>query len=125
LSYNTTTSDGEVKGFVWPDRRDDRLYFATVNNVNAMRDTGAALNPIWSIPVTTPSMVLQKPGSDFVYVGDGNGRLIQINVNTQATVPLTLEGAGVQIGAPSLDNVHNLVIVGTLTGNVYAVRVPY
>jgi hypothetical protein len=118
------TGDGEVKGFVWPDRRDDRLYFATNNNVSAMRDNGSALVPIWSLPFTTPSMVLQKPGTDFVYVGDGNGRLVQIRVSDLSTVPLTLE-PGVQIGAPSLDNVNNLVIVGSMTGIVYAVRVPF
>ena len=41
--YSYTHGDGQVKGFVWPDRRDDRLYFTTVNNVHGVRDDGTAI----------------------------------------------------------------------------------
>lgn len=124
-SYNNGTGDGQVKGFVWPDRRDTRLYFSTTAFVHAWRDDGGSFATLWSVPVTSPSMVLQKPGSDYLYVGDGNGRLVQINISNQSTTPLPLEGTGVQIGAPSYDNAHGLVIVGSSTGRLYAVRVPY
>ncbi len=124
-SYNAPTGDGPVKGFLWPDRRDDRLYFATNGKVQAFRDTGAALSPLWFVPVTSPSMVLQRPGTDCIYVGDGNGNLVQIDVVTQAVTPLLLEGPGVQIGAPSLDGPNNLLIVGSSTGTIHAVRVPF
>jgi hypothetical protein len=46
-------------------------------------------------------------------------------VVTQFQTPLTLEASGVQIGAPSLDGGYDLVIVGSSTGTLHAVRVPY
>jgi len=69
-------------------------------------------------------MVLQQPGTDFIYVGDGQGNLVQIDVSDQSKTPLTLEN-GVQIGAPSLDGPNSIVIVGSATGTIYGVRVPY
>jgi len=125
-SYNCPTGDGPAKGFLWPDRRDDRLYFATNGKVHGYRDDGTAFVPIWSTDVTTPSMVLQKPGTDYLYVGDGNGRLVQIDVTDPLSPDaLLLEGPGVQIGAPSLDGGFNLVLVGSSTGTIHAVRVPF
>jgi hypothetical protein len=126
-SYACPTGDGPVKGFVWPDRRDDRLYFATNGKVHGFRDpVTASPFSIWSTNVTSPSMVLQKPGSDFLYVGDGNGNLVQIDVsNPSPPTLLPLEGPGVQIGAPSLDGGFGLVLVGSSTGTIHAVRVPF
>jgi hypothetical protein len=126
-SYNASTGDGNVKGFVWPDRRDTRLYFATNGNVQCQRDNGGGFSGCsgsWPVPVTSPSMVLQKPGTDFLYVGNGQGRLVQIKVSDMSTTPLLLEN-GVQIGAPSLDGPNSIVIVGSATGTIYGVRVPY
>ena len=126
-SYSVgTLGDGPAKGFLWPDRRDDRLYFATTSKVQAVRDTGSFFNQIWQVSVMTPSMVLLWPGTDYLYVGDGNGRLVQINVNDQSSNTLVLE-SGSQIGAPSFDRVsagQEMVIVGSSSGTIYAVRVP-
>jgi hypothetical protein len=119
------TGDGAVKGFVWPDRRNNNLYFSSNTWVQAVQDLGASFNRLWSLPIPNASMVLQKPGSDYIYVGNGNGQLIQIDVVTQFQTPLTLEASGVQIGAPSLDGGYDLVIVGSSTGTLHAVRVPY
>jgi hypothetical protein len=124
-SYSASTGDGNVKGFVWPDRRDDRIYFSGNSKVLGFRDTGSALvGPLWNVSLTTPSMVLQQPGTDFIYVGDGQGNLVQIDVSDQSKTQLTLEN-GVQIGAPSLDGPNSIVIVGSATGTIYGVRVPY
>lgn len=124
-SYSTPTGDGPIKSFVWPDRRNDNLYFATNGKVFGLRDTGGGFATVFApVSVTTPSMVLQKPGSDHLYVGDGLGNLVQINAASGSPIQLLLEG-GMQIGAPSLDGQHGLVIVGSNSGNVYAVRVPY
>lgn len=126
-AYSVGTGDGAVKGFLWPDRRDDRLYFSTNGNVQCLRDAGttfASCGGAWPVPVTSPSMVLQKPGTDYLYVGDGQGRLIQIKVSDQSSLPLMLE-SGVQIGAPSLDGANNILVVGSATGTIYGVRVPF
>lgn len=124
-SYSASTGNGNVKGFVWPDRRDDRIYFSGDDKVLAFRDTGSALvGPLWNVSLATPSMVLQKPGTDFIYVGDGQGNLVQIKVSDQSKTQLMLEN-GVQIGAPSLDGPNSIVIVGSATGTIYGVRVPY
>jgi hypothetical protein len=119
------TNDGNVKGFVWPDRRDDRIYFATDGLVQGMRETGTAFVPLWSLPFANPSPVLQKPGTDYLYVGDGNGRLVQIDVSNQTSVPQPLEGLTDFLGAPSLDNAWGMVLVGSMSGTIHAVRVPF
>lgn len=125
----TNIGDGGVKGFMWPDRRNDNLYFSSSGNVRAVRDTGAVpAEDVWPapLPLTSPSIVLQRPGTDYLYVGDGNGRLVQIDASNGLPInaPLVLD-PGFQIGAPSLDNVNNLVVVGSQSGRIYAVRVPF
>lgn len=124
--YSYTHGDGQVKGFTWPDRRDGRLYFSTANKVHAVRDNVGSLTPFWG-PLTFngPSMLLQRPGTDDLYVGDADGRLVQINASTSAQLPVILDADGGAIGAPSLDNVHGLVHVGSSKGVIYAVRVPF
>jgi hypothetical protein len=122
--YGTITGDGAIKGFVWPDRSNDNVFFATNGKVHAVRDTGSGFVDVISpVSVTSPSIVLQKPGTTFLYVGDGLGNLVQINL--VAGVLTTLLETGVQIGAPSLDAPNSMVIVGSNTGSVYAVRVPF
>ena len=66
----------------------------------------------------------RRPGTDNLYVGDGTGRLLQIDVVSKAITPFQLDTGTVQIGAPSLDNVNSLVLVGSDKGVIYAVRVP-
>lgn len=125
-------SDGEVKGFVFPDRRDSRMYFSTNGRVWAAHDTvepaAPLLSTLWSVTdIPTPSIVLHRPGTDFLYVGGGDGRLYQIDVadpDPQANKRSVLLEAGSQIGAPSLDVTYGLVLVGSATGVVYAVQVP-
>jgi hypothetical protein len=122
--YSYPHGDGQVKGFTWPDRRDGRIYFSTSSRIHALNDDGTQLLPAAWSPLSsfnTPSMLLQRPGTDDLYIGDGDGRLIKINAGTGATTPLPLATTGVLIGAPSLDNFHNLIHVGSDKGVVYAV----
>ena len=125
--YKYPHGDGQVKGFVWPDRRDDRVYFTTDRFVFGLKDDGTQLTPLWpEIFLGSPSIPLQMPGTDFLYVGDGNGHLIEIDVKAGVVVkPLTLAKDGIQIGAPSLDNVNKMVHVGSVKGVIYAVSVPF
>jgi hypothetical protein len=99
-----------------------------MSQVHTVVDDGASLTELWApINVTTPSIPLQKPGTDLLYVGDGNGRLLQVDVTgpTPSIKPLQLDLDGVQIGAPSLDNVNSLIHVGSEKGVIYAVKVPF
>jgi hypothetical protein len=127
--YGLTHGDGQVKGFVWPDRRDDKwVYFTTNGQVHGAVDDGTSLKAQWSLNVASPSIPLQKPGTDFLYVGDGNGNLVQIDLANPVPAgvrSLKLSPRDVQIGAPSLDNVFSMVHVGSDDGVIYAVRVPF
>jgi hypothetical protein len=123
--------DGGIKGFVFPDRRNNYLYFSTNTTVWGMADTGSPdplLSWTWAVnDIPTPSIVLHWPNTDYLYVGAGDGRLYQIDVssaNPQTTKRWVTLEANSQIGAPSLDGPNNLVLVGSMTGVVYAVRVP-
>ena len=122
----------EVKGFVFPDRRNGDLYLSTNDRVWAVRDTlepaAPNLTPPWFVDdIPTPSIVLHWPGTNYLYVGGGNGQLYQIDVSSaspKSTKKSVLLESGSQVGAPSLDGPNSLVHVGSATGVVYAVRVP-
>jgi len=125
--------DGQAKGFAWPDRRNGRLYFSTTSQVRALNDDGSSLapDPGWlasvggSVTMTNPSIVLQKPGTDELYVGDGLGRLVRLNAATGLQVGMVTLDANAIIGAPSLDNVNNMLLVGSDKGVIYAVQVGF
>jgi outer membrane protein assembly factor BamB len=124
--------NGEVKSFMFPDRRNGMLYMSTNNNVVAVRDDpepmAPNLNVSWTVDdIPTPSPALLRPGTNFLYVGGGDGRLYEINIadaDPELTKKWVLLEAGVQVGAPSLDITHNHVVVGSTNGVVRAVRVP-
>ena len=128
--YALNLSDGEVKGFAFPDRRNADLYLSTNTRVWGVNDTVDPANPnlvpLWSVTdIPTPSIVLHWPGTDYLYVGGGDGRLYEIDVASptpQTTKKSVTLEANAQIGAPSLDGPKSLVLVGSATGVVYAVR---
>jgi outer membrane protein assembly factor BamB len=136
LRRSANLADGAIKGFVFPDRRNADLYLSTDNNVWGMRDTLESEPPpftwLWQVTdITAPSIVLHWPGTDYLYVGgkdaSGDGRLYQIDVASptpESTKKSVLLEPDSQIFAPSLDGPNNLVLVGSATGVVYAVRVP-
>jgi hypothetical protein len=122
---------GEVKSFMFPDRASGNLYFSTTNDmVWGVRDDLEPANPnlsvLWSIDdIPNPSMVLLRPGTNELYVGSGNGRLYKIDVasaDPKGTKAWTDLEPGATIGAPTLDATHNLILVGSSSGVVYAVR---
>jgi hypothetical protein len=126
-------ADGQVKGFVFPDRDSGDLFFATDNSVWAVTDTGAALVNKFAGPISLPggakpSPVLFARGTGFVYVGGSDGKLYEIDVAPAVpTIKSVTLGNGLSVvGAPSLDIGFspNLVLVGTEAGIFYAVQVP-
>jgi hypothetical protein len=133
-----TTGDGAVKGFLFPDRRNDDLFFATDTKVWSVSDDGGGASGIsenwqWS-GAANPSIVLFRPGTTFVYVGAPNGVVYQLDfslptAHAQFAKPLVLgggAGAG-QIGAPTLDIGVSppLLVVGSEGGVLYGVEVPF
>lgn len=133
-----THGDGQLKGFPWPDRRNGRLYFSTVNKLHAALFDGSSIGPDpgWvanlggagTVTLTNPSIPLQRPGTDELYIGDGNGRLYRFNAATGAQMGvLPLDAPGTIIGAPTLDTgtTPNVLLVGSDKGVVYAVQVGF
>jgi outer membrane protein assembly factor BamB len=126
-------NDGQVKGFVFPDRASGDLYFATDNFVWALNDDGLSItnNFAGGIPlaggVVPTSAVLFIPGSTYVYVGGSDGKLYEIDVSGGTPVIRSVVvGDGLApVGAPSLDWPNSLLHVGTEAGGFYAVEVPF
>jgi outer membrane protein assembly factor BamB len=136
-----TTGDGPVKGFVFPDRRNDDLIFATNTKVFSVSDTGAAVMPEkweWTVSGLNPSVVLYWPRTSYVYVGSRNGSLYELDFTAAApgtppTHKVVVLGDGLaQVGAPSLDIAppdvtpgKKLLVVGSESGTLYGVEVPF
>jgi len=125
--------DGPVKGFLFPDRRNDNLMFATSTKVWSVSDaTGTfGTNWTWTMPAGSPSIVLYWPQTNYVYVGGGDGKLWQLNFtyvpgDAEFAKSWTLGDGTGQIGAPTLDIgvTPRLLIVGSESGVLYGVEVP-
>lgn len=133
-SYKKGVGDGGVKGFIFPDRRNGDLYFATNNNVQSLTDNGTALVNKWSnVSVTDASMVVLWPGTNFLYagssdVGGNKAGLVEMDVSLADPQPtmksIVLESISLIVGAPTLDTAYGLVHVGSEAGTFYAVQVP-
>jgi hypothetical protein len=139
------TGDGPVNGFVFPDRRNQSLIFATDTTVWSVSDTGATAMPVdwqWTDTVNglSPSVVLYWPQTNYVYVGSRNGRLYELDFTladpgTPPTHNLLVLGDGrAQVGAPSLDigvappdvtPGKKLLVVGSVSGTLNGVEVPF
>jgi outer membrane protein assembly factor BamB len=130
-----TTGDGPAKGFLFPERANGDLYFATDTKVWGITDQGASAAALW--PAVTlpgaagsrPSIVLKVPGQPWLYVGGGNGGLHQLDLSVSPPVVSTVvlgDGDAI-VGAPSLDVgfTPRLIYVGSEGGVVYAVEVPF
>jgi hypothetical protein len=124
--------NGQVKGFVFPDRASNDIYFATDDFVWGVADSGGATmsnkfaGGISLGATVRPSAVLFVPGSHYVYVGGTDGKLHEIDVLGAAPVlkSVTLGDGLAVVGAPSLDRIHGLIHVGSAAGIFYAVQVP-
>jgi outer membrane protein assembly factor BamB len=139
----STGGDGPVKGFLFPDRRNDDLIFATTTKVWSLSDDGSETMPWnwqWTVAGLNPSVVLHRPGTSFVYVGGADGSLHELDFSAanQATPPmhkvLVLGDGNGQVGTPTLDigveppdvtAGKKLLIVGSESGVLYGVEVPF
>ncbi len=137
-----STGDGAVKGFLFPDRRNDDLMFATNTRVWSISDDGSPSMPPnwqWTVGGLVPSVILYWPQSPYVYVGSKDGKLYELDFSLANPLPPTSKpplvlGDGVgQIGAPTLDigvvppdvsAGKKLLVVGSESGVLYGVEVP-
>ena len=134
-TFTPAPLDGPVKGFVFPDRRNDDIIFATGTKVWSVSDDGTPAmtkNWEWTVAGLTPSVVLYWPQTNYVYVGGGDGKLWQLDFTYATAHPsfaksLTLGDGTGQIGAPTLDIGVNpkLLVVGSESGVLYGVEVPF
>ena len=138
------TGDGAVKGFVFPDRRNDDLIFATTRTVWSISDNGSASMPLnwqWTVaraePVGRPLLAADEPRLRGQQGRQALRARLQLrDTATPPTVqaPLVLgDGLG-QLGAPSLDigveppdvsAGKKLLVVGSESGVLYGVEVPF
>ena len=123
--------NGQVKGFVFPDRASNDIYFATDDFVWGVTDTGAAVmtdkfgGPVTLAAAVKPSPVLFTPGGHHVYVGGSDGKLYELDtLGAPGIKSVTLGNGLAAVGAPSLDIVYDLIHVGTEAGIFYAVQIP-
>jgi hypothetical protein len=123
-------NDGPARGFVFPDRESNDVYFAANTSVWGVTDLAGVLSQKFP-PVTlgvgvTPSIVLFSPALARLYVGGSDGRLYEVDVSGPSVVvrSVPLGDSLSVVGAPSLDLENNLVHVGTEAGVFYAVSVP-
>jgi len=125
--------DGQVKGFVFPDRHSPTgdIYFATENFVWGVEDLAGGMSNKFAAgislgPGVKPSPVLFVPGSRYLYVGGSDGKLHEVDALGAAWLKAWPLGDGVPtVGAPSLDTGFDLVHVGTENGIFYAVETPF
>ncbi len=78
----STGGDGPVKGFLFPDRRNTDLMFATNTTVWSISDNGSpsmGLNWQWTVGGLSPSVILYWPQTNLVYVGSRDGKLYELD----------------------------------------------
>ena len=69
-------------------------------------------------------MALPLYGSTEVLVSDGDGRLLRLSeVDGSVISSVTLAAPGVIMGSPAMDNVNEMVIVGSTDGIYHAVDI--
>ncbi len=129
------TGDGPVKAFLFPDRRNDDLYFATSSTVWSVVDAAGTFTKNWdwnAAGALQPAAVLYWPGTDLLYVGSQDGMLYELDFTAATTVTpplvkqLQLGNGSDHIGTPTLDIgvTPELLLVGSESGVLYAVEVP-
>ena len=128
VEWTFDTSDGAVKGFIFPEFATTNLLFSTTNKIWSLSDDGAAasLNPNWPATfVPFPSTPLVVPFSTNVLVGSSNGQLYQLDVVDPAVFVTEKLGDGSGgVGMPTIDIFNSVIYVGTEEGVIYSVDYP-
>jgi hypothetical protein len=124
------STSGTVKGFVYPDRLTDDLYFSTASTIYSVSDLlGTAAAPNWGafgVAFTNGSTPVFIPNDDKVYVG-GNNRLFRRKQSDGSALDEFVLGDPAVpslVGSPTIDLRDGFIYVGTDAGVVYAIRIP-
>ena len=128
-----------MKGFLFPDRRNDNLIFATTTKVWSVSDDAPGPSchelDVDDAGGRNPSIVLYWPQTNYVYVGGGDGKLWQLDFSatTRATPssrsPLDPgRRHGPDRGAVARHRRRapdGSLVVGSESGVLYGVEVPF
>ena len=124
--WSTPLGDGSIKGFVTPKFGSNLLFFSTNTKIWQVADDGGSPTQTWGVTLpgaATPSIALVLGSLNRLLVGASDGQLYQYDITGNplppTSVPLGVGGAAA--GAPSYDNVNNVVLVGTEAGIIYAI----
>jgi len=137
-SHTPTGPPEAIKGFPFPDRGSQALYFSTTTRVHSAVDNGPLdFFQKWApqTGLTSPSPTLFWAAQGRLYVGLQayplslpGAWLYDIDAATGAASPIQLENGlpAIAIGAPSLDtgSVPPMLHAGSVAGVIYAVQVP-
>ena len=122
------SSDGAIKGFLFPRFGTTDLFFSTINRVWSLRDDGASysVNSNWPAGfVPNPSTPVLVPGTSTVLVGSSDGHLYQLDAGNPATfLREKLGDASGGVGTPTVDVFNSFIYVGTEQGIFYSVTYP-
>ena len=122
------SSDGAVKGFLFPRFGSTDLFFSTTNKVWSLSDDGASysVNPNWPASlVPNPSTPVVVPNTLTVLVGSSDGHLYQLDAGNPASfLREKLGDASGGVGTPTVDVNNSVIYVGTEQGIFYSVAYP-
>jgi outer membrane protein assembly factor BamB len=96
------TNDGPVKDFVFPDFTTRLATFSTDTSTHLLTDDGDSFSSVWLPPVELESpsgttFFHSSDGNYRVYVGDGDGRVYELD----ATVPNPPKDTSILLGDPA------------------------
>ncbi len=117
---------GGAKEYIFPRFSTSDVIVTNASDVLSIDTAGPGIN--WTCAITSPSAPLQVPGTNDIYVGGGDGklhRLTTINPGCPATSECIGDCVSTTVGSPAYDVVRNKIFLGTLDGEIYAVKAPF
>jgi len=123
-------ADGGAKGFVFPQFGTTKLFASTSTSTWSV-DYSSGF-PDWTGScVATPSTPTAVRGTDWVFVGSGEGKLFQYSASSGGGGCPASRSACIGncvstiVGAPAYDVLRTMLYAGTDEGKIYGVRAPF
>jgi hypothetical protein len=122
------TSNGPVKGYVWPRVGTNEILFSTTDTLWSVTDNGADAALDWSLSsIANPSVPMASivGGSPYAWVGSSDGRLYQLEISGAPVITSVVLGDGTaSVGSPAMDAAAEIAYSGTENGRLYSVSLP-